>query len=133
MMDAPIFLTLPDGPDRVAPFSHAVRVGPWLLVTGQMPTDPADNTRPLPEGVEAQTRQVMANLQRVLAGAGYALSDVVQARIYLTQFDRDYEAMNRTYAAYFPPDRLPARTTVGVTGLARGALVEIDLVAWKNG
>ena len=133
MRDAAVFLTLPDGPDRVAPFSHAVRVGPWLLVTGQMPTDPADNTRPLAEGVEAQTQQVMANLERVLAGAGYALSDVVQARIYLTQFDRDYEAMNRTYAAYFPPDRLPARTTVGVTGLARGALVELDLVAWKNG
>ncbi|WP_237217082.1 RidA family protein [Falsiroseomonas oryziterrae] len=130
-MDTPVFLTLPDGPDRVAPFSHAVRCGPWLLVTGQMPTDPADNTRPLPDGVEAQTRQVMENLKRVLAGCGFALADVVQARIYLTQFERDYEAMNRTYAAYFPPDRLPARTTVGVTGLARGALVEIDLVAWK--
>lgn len=132
-MAAPIFLTLPDGPDRVAPFSHAVRVGPWLLVTGQMPTDPADNTRPLPEGVEAQTRQVMANLDRVLHGAGYARSDVVQARIYLTDFARDYAAMNRVYASYFPADRLPARTTIGVTGLARGALVEIDLVAWKSG
>jgi 2-iminobutanoate/2-iminopropanoate deaminase len=130
-MDAPIFLTLPDGPDRVAPFSHAVRCGPWLLVTGQMPTDPADNRRPLPAGVEAQTRQVMENLKRVLAGAGFALADVVQARVYLTDFARDYEAMNRTYAAYFLADRLPARTCVGVTGLARDALVEIDLVAWK--
>jgi reactive intermediate/imine deaminase len=130
-MDAPIFLTLPDGPDRVAPFSHAVRCGPWLLVTGQMPTDPADNTKPLPDGVEAQTRQVMANLRRVLDGAGFALTDVVQARIYLTHFERDYEAMNRVWASYFLADRLPARTTIGVTGLARGALVEIDLVAWK--
>lgn len=130
-MDAPAFLTLPDGPDRVAPFSHAVRCGPWLLVTGQMPTDPADNRKPLAEGVEAQTHQVMANLARVLAGAGYAWPDVVQARVFLTHFDRDYEAMNRTYASYFPADRLPARTCVGVTGLARGALVEIDLVAWK--
>lgn len=132
-MDAPIFMLMADGPDRVAPFSHAVRCGPWLLVTGQMPTDPADNRLPLPEGVEAQTRQVMHNLERVLHGAGYALSDVVQARVYLTQFDRDYEAMNRTYASFFPPDRLPARTCIGVTGLARGALVEIDLVAWKGG
>jgi 2-iminobutanoate/2-iminopropanoate deaminase len=130
-MDAPIFLTLPDGPDRVAPFSHAVRCGPWLLVTGQMPTDPADNTKPLPDGVEAQTRQVMANLKRVLDGAGFALTDVVQARIYLTHFERDYAAMNRVWASYFLADRLPARTTIGVTGLARGALVEIDLVAWK--
>ena len=126
-MDAPMFLTLPDGPDRVAPFSHAVRVGPWLLVTGQMPTDPADNLRPLPEGIEAQTRQTMANLERVLGGTGYALSDVVQARIYLTDFERDYAVMNRSYASYFPVDRLPARTTIGVT-----ALVEIDLVAWMK-
>ena len=130
-MDAPIFMVLPDGPDRVAPFSHAVRCGPWLLVTGQMPTDPADTTLPLPVGVEAQTRRVMENLQRVLDGAGFTLAEVVQARIYLTDFARDYAAMNRTYASYFPPDRLPARTTIGVTGLARDALVEIDLVAWK--
>lgn len=132
-MDTPAFLLMPEGPDRVAPFSHAVRCGPWLLVTGQMPTDPADSRLPLPDGVEAQTAQVMRNLVRVLSGAGYALPDVVQVRIYLTQFERDYEAMNRTYAAHFPPDRLPARTCVGVTGLARGALVEIDLVAWKQG
>ncbi|WP_270933883.1 RidA family protein [Falsiroseomonas oryzae] len=130
-MDAPVFIVLPEGPDRVAPFSHAVRAGPWLLVTGQMPTDPRDNRLPLPDGVEAQTRQVMENLLRVLDGAGFALRDVVQARVYLTHFARDYEAMNRTYASYFPPDRLPARTCVGVTGLARDALVEIDLVAWK--
>lgn len=130
-MDAPVFISLPDGPQKVAPFSHAVRCGPWLLVTGQMPTDPRDNTLPLPEGVEAQTRQVIANLRRVLDGAGFAWADVVQARIYLTQFERDYEAMNRVWASSFLADRLPARTCIGVTGLARGALVEIDLVAWK--
>ena len=132
-MDAPIFLTLPDGPDRVAPFSHAVRCGNWLLVTGQMPTDPADNLRPLPAGVAAQTEQVIANLRRVLAGSGFAWSEVVQARIYLTDFARDYAAMNAVWAASFPADRLPARTCIGVTGLARDALVEIDLVCWKAG
>lgn len=132
-MDAPLFLLLPEGPDRVAPFSHAVRCGPWLLVTGQMPTDPADRSLPLPEGIEAQTIQVMRNLGRVLDGARFALPEVVQARIYLTHFARDYEAMNRTYASFFPADRLPARTCIGVTGLARDALVEIDLVCWKPG
>jgi enamine deaminase RidA (YjgF/YER057c/UK114 family) len=96
-----------------------------------MPTDPVDNTLPLPEGIEAQTRQVMANLETVLDGSGYDLTEVVQARIYLTNFERDYETMNETYKSYFPLTRLPARTTIGVTGLARGALVEIDLVAWK--
>ncbi|MFO0293055.1 MAG: RidA family protein [Rhodospirillales bacterium] len=127
----PAFLMIQGAPQPVAPFSHAVRVGPWLFVTGQMPTWPDDDSRPLPAGVEAQTRRVMDNLAIVLAGAGYAMSDVVQARVYLTEFERDYAAMNAVYRACFAPGRLPARTCVGVTGLARGALVEIDLVAWK--
>jgi reactive intermediate/imine deaminase len=126
------FLVVPGGPDRVAPFSHAVRAGPFLFVTGQMPTDPTNNRLPLPEGVVAQTRRVMDNLVLVLEGAGFALTDVAQARVYLTHFERDYEAMNAAYKAYFAADRLPARTCVGVTGLARDALVEIDLVAWKG-
>ncbi len=65
----------------------------------------------------------------VLNGIGLDLSHVVQARVYLTEFSRDYEIMNTTYASYFPVDRRPARTCVGVTGLARDALVEIDLIA----
>jgi 2-iminobutanoate/2-iminopropanoate deaminase len=65
----------------------------------------------------------------VLAGAGSSLDRVVFARVYLTNFERDYAAMNRVYASCFAPGRLPARTCVGVTGLARGALVEIDLLA----
>ena len=76
-----------------------------------------DRCRPTPPTISARC-PVMANLERVLGGTGYALSDVVQARIYLTDFEPDYAAMNRTYASYFPVDRLPARTTIGVTGLA---------------
>jgi 2-iminobutanoate/2-iminopropanoate deaminase len=123
------FLMIPGAPTPVAPFSHAVAVDDWVFVTGQMPTDPADDSAPLPEGIEAQTRRVIENLERVLEGAGSALDRVVMARIYLTHFERDYAAMNRVYQSYFAPDRLPARTCVGVTGLARGALVEIDLLA----
>ncbi len=66
---------------------------------------------------------------RALAGAGASLADVVSCRVFITHFDRDYAAMNAAYAGYFPADRLPARTCVGVTGLARGGLVEIDLIA----
>ncbi len=128
----PHFLMVAGAPTPVAPFSHAVRVGPWLFVTGQMPTDPHDDAAPLPEGVAAQTVRVMENLKLVLAGAGFALPDVVQARVYLTAFDRDYAAMNAAYQSFFPPDHRPARTCVGVTGLARGALVEIDLVAFRE-
>ncbi len=130
-MIAPEFLMAAGAPTPVAPFSHAVRVGPWLLVTtGQMPTWPDDDSRPLPDGVQAQTRQVMANLEIVLAAAGMDRSQIVQARIYLTAFDRDYPAMNEVWRSFFPPGRLPARTCIGVTGLARQALVEIDLLAF---
>jgi reactive intermediate/imine deaminase len=126
-----IFHMIAAAPKPVAPFSHAVEIDGWLFVTGQMPTWPEDDERPLLAGIAAQTRRVMDNLIIVLEGAGYRLADVVSARIYLTDFAGDYAAMNETYQSYFPPGRLPARTCVGVTGLARGALVEIDLVARK--
>jgi 2-iminobutanoate/2-iminopropanoate deaminase len=124
-----IFHQLPAAPRPVAPFSHAVEVDGWVLLTGQMPADPADPDAPLPEGIAAQTVRVMENLRIVLAGVGLGLEHVVQCRCYLTQFERDYAAFNDAYRAFFPADRLPARTTVGVTALAVGALVEIDMVA----
>lgn len=123
------FLMVPGAPVPVAPFSHAVRADGWLFVTGQMPTDPADDSAPLPQGVEAQTRRVVENLKLVLAGAGSGLEEIVFARIYLTHFERDYDAVNRVWRSFFAPGRLPARTCIGVTALARGALVEIDLIA----
>jgi 2-iminobutanoate/2-iminopropanoate deaminase len=119
-------------PTPVAPFSHVVACDGWLFVTGQMPTDPDDDRAPLPEGIEAQTRRVMENLKLVLAGAGSALDRVVFARVYLTHFERDYAAMNAVYQSYFAAGKLPARTCIGVTGLARGALVEIDLLARRD-
>ena len=119
-------------PAPVAPFSHAVACDGWLFVTGQMPTDPADDRAPVPEGIEAQTRRVIENLELVLAGAGSALDRIVFARVYLTHFERDYSAMNAVYQSYFAAGRLPARTCIGVTGLARGALVEIDLLARRD-
>ena len=126
---SPVFHMIAGGPRPVAPFSHAVEVDGWVILTGQMPTDPEAPDAPLPEGVEAQTVRVMRNLELVLQGVGLDLSHVVQCRAYLTEFERDYAAFNATYAAFFPDDRRPARTTVGVTALAVGALVEIDCVA----
>ena len=129
-MTAPIeFLMIAGAPTPVAPFSHAVAADGWVFVTGQMPTDPADDNAPLPEGIEAQTRRVVENLQIVLAGAGSALDRIVFARVYLTHFERDYAAMNAVWQSYFAAGNLPARTCIGVTGLARSALVEIDLIA----
>lgn len=118
-------------PRPVAPYSHATAADGWVFVTGQVPTDPDDDSAPLPDGIEAQTRRVFENLKRVLAGSGSALDRVVFARVYLTHFERDYAAMNAVYQSYFAPGHLPARTCIGVTGLARSALVEIDLLAHR--
>jgi reactive intermediate/imine deaminase len=117
------------GPTPVAPFSHAVEANGWVILTGQMPTDPEAPDAPLPEGIEAQTRRVLENLEIVLRGVGLDRSHILQCRCYLTEFERDYAAFNETYRAFFPAERLPARTTVGVTALAVGALVEIDCIA----
>ncbi len=117
------------GPRPVAPFSHAVEADGWVFVTGQMPTDPAAPDAPLPDGVAAQTERVVENLRIVLGGIGLGLEHVVMARIYLTHFERDYAVLNALWPSFFEAGKLPARTTVGVTGLAVGALVEIDLVA----
>jgi len=123
------FMMVPGAPQPVAPFSHVVEVDGWLFLTGQMPTDPNDDSAPLPEGIEAQTHRVMNNLVVVLEGVGLRLEHVVSVRAFLTNFERDYGRMNDVYRSYFPEHRLPARTCVGVTGLARNALVEIDFIA----
>jgi 2-iminobutanoate/2-iminopropanoate deaminase len=128
-MNAPIFHMIADGPRPVAPFSHAVETEGWVFVTGQMPNESDDRGKPLPEGITAQAHQVMRNLKRVLDGIGLDFSHVLFARVYLTHFEEDYAAMNEAYASYFAADRRPGRTCVGVTGLALGARVEIDLVA----
>ncbi|MBR26914.1 MAG: reactive intermediate/imine deaminase [Rhodobacteraceae bacterium] len=117
------------GPRPVAPFSHAVESDGWVMLTGQMPTDPDAPDAPLPEGVEAQTIRVMENLKIILQELDLDLSHVLQCRCFLTEFERDYAAFNAAYQSFFPADRRPARTTVGVTALAVGALVEIDCIA----
>jgi len=128
----PTFHLLPDAPRPVAPYSHAVEAGGFVFITGQLATDPDDDALPLPAGIDAQTAKVMDNLRRVLAGLGLGFAEVVSARVFLTDFDRDYAAMNARYASHFAAGRLPARTTVGVTRLARAGLVEIDLIAARR-
>ena len=121
-------LVFNQGPIRVGPFSHAVKAGDFLFVTGQMPTLPNDPTKLIEGGISNQTHQVMKNLELVLDAAKSSFENVVFARIYLLNF-QDFDAMNAIYESYFMPDKLPARTCIGVTGLAVGASVEIDLIA----
>jgi len=123
------FLMIPNAPKPVAPYSHVVEVDGWAFITGQLATDPDDESLPIPVGIEAQTHKVMDNLTRALRGVGLGLDRVVAVRIFLTNFERDYALMNRIYESYFAKDRLPARTTIGVTALARGGIIEIDMIA----
>lgn len=116
-------------PEPVAPYSHVVEIDGWFFVTGQLATDAEYDPANVPAGIEAQTHKVMQNLRTVLAGVGLGLEHVVCVRVFLTQFARDYADMNRVYAGYFAEDRRPARTCVGVTALAGGGRVEIDMIA----
>jgi enamine deaminase RidA (YjgF/YER057c/UK114 family) len=126
----PLFHMIAGGPRPVAPFSHAVECDGWVFATGQMPTDPAAPDAPLPPGIEAQTRRVMENLRLVLGGIWLGLEHVLQARVYLTHFERDYAAMNSAYQSFSLLD-VCRRARASVTGLAVG-LVEIDLIARRR-
>ncbi len=123
------YITLPNNVlPPVAPYSHAVRAGDFLFVTGQLPEDPA--TGVVQKGsIADQTRQVMDNLSRVLEHAGSGFHQVVMARLFLTDF-RNYDSVNPIYSSYFAADRLPCRTTVGVISLAGQGDIEIDLIAY---
>lgn len=120
-----IFTGRPGVPTQVGPFCHATRWGGLLMLTGQMPTDPETGDL-VPGGLVPETRQVLRNLQAVVREAGARWDDILMVRVYLTDFD-DFDAFNAEYRQWFPAG-LPARTCVGVTGLAVGACVEIDLV-----
>ncbi len=121
-------LVFNQGPKRVGPFSHAVKAGDFLFVTGQMPTLPNDPTKVIEGDISTQTHQVMKNLKTVLKASNSSLENVVFARVYLINF-QDFNKMNAIYESYFIPGKLPARTCIGVSGLAVGAAIEIDLIA----
>jgi 2-iminobutanoate/2-iminopropanoate deaminase len=123
------YITLPNNIlPPVAPYSHAVRAGDFLFVTGQLAEDPHTGDV-VKEAIDVQTRQVMENLSRVLTHVGTGFDRVVMVRIFVTDF-RYYEAVNRVYAEYCSAGRLPSRTTVGVTALAGFGDVEIDLIVY---
>jgi len=121
-------LVFEEGPKRVGPFSHAVKAGDFIFVTGQMPTLPDNPDVLVSNDVEEQTHQVMKNLMNVLKQSGSSLDRVTFVRVYLVNF-QDFDKVNKIYKSYFDENKLPARTCIGVTGLAVGASVEIDLIA----
>jgi 2-iminobutanoate/2-iminopropanoate deaminase len=116
-------------PAAIGPYSQAVAAGPYVFTSGQIALDPA--TGALVEGdVAAQTRRVMRNIDAVLAAAGLGFADVVKTTIFLADMN-DFAAVNAVYAESFP-SAPPARSTVAAAGLPRGALVEIETVAFRG-
>ena len=114
-------------PAAVGPYAQAVRCDGWLFCSGQIPLDPA--TGRLVEGdITVQTERVLANLRAVLQAAGCDVGDVVKCTVFLADL-ADFTAMNDAYAAVFGTDAPPARATVQVAALPKGARVEIDCVA----
>ena len=122
-------LTLPNQTlPPLGPFCHAVRAGDFLFVTGQLAEDPA--TGEVVVGpVDQQVRQVMENLKLVLTHAGTGFEQVVMARVFITDM-RYLQPVNEIYSSYFPAQHRPARTTIGVMGLAGLGDVEIDLIVY---
>jgi reactive intermediate/imine deaminase len=123
------FHVLDGFPPSVSPSSHATEVNGFVFLTGQFARDLDQPDKPLPEGIRVQTEATLANMTRVLGALSLSLADVVRVPVFLTQFKRDYAAMNEVYAGFFPAPARPARTCVGVTDLVHDALLEIDCVA----
>jgi 2-iminobutanoate/2-iminopropanoate deaminase len=114
-------------------YHHATEADGWLYVTGQLPADPRSPSTPFPDGIAAQAEQTFKNLNTIVEAAGFALSDTVFVRIYLSHFKRDFDGFNAVYHRYFADDeQVPSRTTIGVARLGRDALVEVDLVLYRE-
>ena len=117
----------PSAPPVAGPYSPAVRAGDWLVLAGQVGLDPASGQM-VEGGVEAQARQVLANVRAVLADCGAALTDVAKSLVFVTDLG-DFATVNAVYAAAFG-SHCPARSTVQVAALPAGAEVEIEVWAY---
>jgi 2-iminobutanoate/2-iminopropanoate deaminase len=117
-------------PAAIGPYAQAVAAGPYLFCSGQIGLDPVCGAL-VEGGIEAQTTQVLANISAVLAGAGLALADVVKTTIFLVSMD-DFSVVNAVYAGAFGSGPYPARSTVAVSALPRGARIEIEAIALRR-
>jgi 2-iminobutanoate/2-iminopropanoate deaminase len=116
-----------NAPKAIGPYSQAVEVNGMLFVSGQIPVNPQTGT--IPEGIEAQTEQVMQNIEAILQEAGYTFKDVIKSTCLLSDI-ANFKAMNEIYAKYYPSE-CPARAAFAVKDLPMGVLVEIETIAAK--
>jgi 2-iminobutanoate/2-iminopropanoate deaminase len=119
-------VTSPSAPKALGPYSHANRSGNLVFCSGQLGLDPASGTL-VEGGIQAQTRQALANLSSVLQTASSSLQGVLKTTVFLADMN-DFAAMNAVYGEHFPAQP-PARTTIAALALPRGALVEIECIA----
>ena len=120
-------ITARDAPNPQGPYSHAVKAGGFVYVSGQAALDPG-TSKPINGTVAEETRRTLENVKSILAASGASLADVVKCSVFLADI-RDFQAMNAVYAEYFGEAK-PARTTVQSTLPASGLKVEIDCVAY---
>jgi len=116
-------------PKPVGPYSQAIKAGPFLFISGQIPIDPSTNEI-IKGDIVAQTRRVLENIKAILEAAGYSLKDVVSVTVYLRNLTL-FNEFNKVYAEYFQ-ENPPTRTTVEVSNLPKGVLVEINAIAYKS-
>lgn len=117
-----------NAPKAIGPYSQAVQVGPFVYTSGQLGLDP--ETGEFPEGVAAQAKQSLANVKAILEEAGVSLADVVKTTVFLKDMN-DFATVNEVYASFFEAP-YPARSAVEVARLPKDALVEIEVIAYKN-
>ena len=122
-------VTTAEAPAPVGPYNQAVQAGGWLYCSGQIPLDPSTGEMVGGGDVEAETRQVLSNLQAVLRAAGTEAAQVVRTTVYLVDL-ADFQAVNTIYAEMFGTGISPARACVQVAALPKGSRVEIDCIAW---
>jgi 2-iminobutanoate/2-iminopropanoate deaminase len=120
-------LDTPHAPTAVGPYSPAVRAGDWITCSGQVGLDPQSGEL-VDGGLEAQTRQVLANIAGILDDVGASVGDVAKTTVFLTDM-ADFPAMNEVYGQFFR--HKPARSTIAVAGLPKGALVEIEVLVHR--
>ncbi len=119
-----------NAPAAIGPYSQAIRAGDWLFVSGQIPLDQKSG-EVIGNDINKQTAKVLDNLTAILDSAGFALEDVVKVTVYMIDL-ADFAEFNQVYAQYFSKNP-PARATVGVAGLPKGARLEIEAIATRHG
>jgi 2-iminobutanoate/2-iminopropanoate deaminase len=121
-------ITTSGAPQAIGPYSQAIQAGGWVFVSGQLPLDPAGGG--MPAAVAEQTELCLRNVAAILGQAGLAMKDVVKTTVFMTDLGQ-FAAMNGVYAKHFPSP-CPARATVQVAALPKGAAVEIEAVAFAG-